>query len=347
MRTDELDFDLPPQLIAQNPAPQRSSARLLHYRRADRSIEHRIFSDLPSLLKAGDLLVFNDTRVIPARFALKKSTGGRVEGLYLSQTEQGDWRVMLKNVGKIDGQPVLSFAGAQDSVASVIAKEADGTYLLRIKSSSPALELLDRIGRMPLPPYIKRKRDRDPRDDEDRHRYQTIYAANAGSVAAPTAGLHFTENMLRELDQRQVQRVHVTLHVGLGTFKPVTAESLAEHEMHDESYSIDARAADVLNQAKCQGRRIIAVGTTAARVLESQAADRKFEAKFGNTKIFIYPPFEWRHVGALITNFHLPRSTLIALVAAFVGLEEQRRIYREAIERRYRFFSYGDASFLE
>ena len=200
---------------------------------------------------------------------------------------------------------------------------------------------------MPLPPYIKREKDRDVRDDEDRARYQTVFATHSGSVAAPTAGLHFTDPLLRELDGRGVQRARVTLHVGLGTFKPVTADALDAHEMHEETYSIDARAADLLNHAKREGRRIIAVGTTAARVLESQPADEKFSAKVGATRIFIYPPYDWRHVDALITNFHLPRSTLIALVAAKVGLDEQRRIYREAIDHRYRFFSYGDASFLE
>jgi len=347
MRTDELDFDVPSDLIAQTPSPDRAGSRLLYYTRADRAIAHRTFSDLACLLNPGDLLVFNDTRVIPARFTLVKETGGRVEGLYLGLHGTGAWHVMLKNVGSVESKPALRLVGAADVSASVVAQEADGTYRMRVDSTVPALELLDRIGRMPLPPYIKRERERDPRDLDDRERYQTVYAEKSGSVAAPTAGLHFTDAILRELDARQVQRVHVTLHVGLGTFKPVTVDLLDAHEMHEEEYSIDARAADLLNHAKREGRRIIAVGTTAARVLESQPADRKFEAKFGATGIFIYPPYAWKHVGALITNFHLPRSTLIALVAAFVGLDEQRRIYREAIEKRYRFFSYGDASFLE
>jgi S-adenosylmethionine:tRNA ribosyltransferase-isomerase len=389
MRTDELDFDLPSELIAQTPAKQRAASRLLHYKSADRSIAHRRFSDLPELLRGDDLLVFNDTRVIPARFTLKKSSGGRVDGLYLGLTESGEWRVMLKNLGplksatpspgtpgegrgeglqseisnlrsQIENAPhpnplpeyrergqELSIVGADDIRATVVAKESDGTYRMRVDSTVPALELLERIGRMPLPPYIKRDKDHDERDTEDRERYQTVYATTTGSVAAPTAGLHFTDELLRELDDRQIQRVHVTLHVGLGTFKPVTADSLEAHEMHAESYSIDARAADILNHAKREGRRIIAIGTTAGRVLESQPVDEKFQARFGETRIFIFPPYQWRHVNGLITNFHLPCSTLIALVAAKVGLDEQRRIYREAIEQRYRFFSYGDASFLE
>jgi S-adenosylmethionine:tRNA ribosyltransferase-isomerase len=256
---------------------------------------------------------------------------------------------MLKNLGPFSGaaQPSLTFTDAETITATVTTRNPDGTYLLRVNSDVPALELLERVGRMPLPPYIKRNKDHDQRDADDRERYQTVYASNPGSVAAPTAGLHFTDGLLRELDARQIQRVHVTLHVGLGTFKPVTTDSLEEHSMHEEPYSIDARAADLLNRAKRQGQRIIAVGTTAARVLESQPADRRFEARFGQTRIFIYPPYEWRHVGGLITNFHLPRSTLIALVAARVGLDEQRRIYSDAITHRYHFFSYGDASFLE
>ena len=352
-------------------APERGGSRLLHYKSADRAIAHRTFSDLPGLLGTGDLLVFNDTRVIPARFTLQKVTGGRVEGLYLATTDNGDWHVMLKNLGKQrvgpnngdsppyspcpqvhanKGDATLYIKGRVPFISIpviVVGQEPDGTYTIRAETDLSALEVLGHVGRMPLPPYIKRDKDRDARDDDDRARYQTVYAANAGSVAAPTAGLHFTDPLLRELDDRGVQRAHVTLHVGLGTFKPVTADALDAHEMHEETYSIDARAADLLNHAKREGRRIIAVGTTAARVLESQPADEKFAAKVGATRIFIYPPYDWRHVDALITNFHLPRSTLIALVAAKVGLDEQRRIYREAIDHRYRFFSYGDASFLE
>jgi S-adenosylmethionine:tRNA ribosyltransferase-isomerase len=230
----------------------------------------------------------------------------------------------------------------------VIEQSPGGEYRMRIESDEPAIALLERIGRMPLPPYIRRDKLHDARDDADRERYQTVYANAPGSVAAPTAGLHFTEGVLFELEQRGVQRAFVTLHVGMGTFKPVTADRLEDHVMHTEAYSIDAPAAEALNRAKQDGRRIVAVGTTAARLLESQPTDRRFEpVASASTRIFVYPPYTWRHVGALVTNFHLPRSTLIALVAAFVGHDEQRRIYREAIAHRYRFFSYGDASFLE
>jgi S-adenosylmethionine:tRNA ribosyltransferase-isomerase len=347
MNTDDLDFHLPPELIAQTPANERTASRLMHYRREDRSVQHRTFSDLPSLLRPGDLLVFNDARVTPARFTLRKETGGRVEGLFLKQLSPREWSVMLKNLGAIAHARELHFADAPEVHARVIDQFPDGEYRMEVDSDEPALQLLARVGRMPLPPYIKREKDHDSRDDFDRERYQTVFARAEGSVAAPTAGLHFTDALLRELDARGVQRTFVTLHVGLGTFKPVTADTLETHRMHVESYAIEAPAAEALNLAKQQGRRIIPVGTTAARVLESQPKNEPFRAKFGETGIFIYPPYEWKHVSALITNSHLPRSTLIALVAAMVGIEEQRRLYHAAIDERYRFFSYGDAMFIE
>jgi len=345
MRTDELDFDLPQELIAQEPLADRSASRLLRYRRTDRSIEHRTFSDLPRILRPGDLLVFNDAKVIPARFTLRKPTGGIIEGLFLDQEASGVWHVLLKNLGPRAIGKTLQFVDA-DETARVLSQGAEGDYRIEISSKQSALELLSRIGRMPLPPYIHRQRGRDNRDDADRRRYQTVYAKESGSVAAPTAGLHFTEALLRELDAAGVQRTFVTLHVGMGTFKPITSDTLERHVMHTEAYTIGSEAAEALNRAKAEGRRIVAVGTTAARVLESQDGPR-FVPKTGQTEIFIYPPYRWKHVEALITNFHLPRSTLIALVAAFVGLDEQRRIYRAAIEAKYRFFSYGDAMLLE
>ena len=346
MRTDDLDFDLPPELIAQAPPAERAAARLLHYRRAGRSVAHRSFADLPGLLRDGDLLVFNDARVVPARFTLRKDTGGLVEGLFLGERAPGEWRVLLKNLGPHAGQ-TLSIEGAGDLNATVIERAGGGEHVIRLDRDGPALELLAEVGRMPLPPYIRRAKGRDGRDAADRERYQTVYANTPGAVAAPTPGLHFTAELLDELARRGVGRAFVTLHVGLGTFKPVTADELSAHAMHRESYTIGADAADALNRAKRDGRRIVAVGTTSARVLESQPADRPFAASGGETDIFIYPPYAWRHVGALVTNFHLPRSTLVALVAALVGLDEQRRLYRAAIDERYRFFSYGDAMFIE
>jgi len=343
MKTDELNFELPAELIAQTPSEKRGESQLLHYRRQDRSIAHRRFAELPRLLRRGDLLVFNDARVIPARFVMRKETGGLVDGLFLSEEAPGQWRVMLRNAGT-PRKLVLEGAGI---AASVLEQVEGGEYVIELADSRPAVEILNLVGRMPLPPYIHRSRQQDDRDAIDRERYQTVYSKQPGAIAAPTAGLHFTDRILRELEAMGVEKTFVTLHVGAGTFKPVTADDLSRHAMHSEAYSIDSAAAEALNQARREKRRIIAVGTTAARVLESQPDDGPIAARSAATSIFIYPPYRWQHVEALITNFHLPRSTLIALVAAMVGLEEQRRIYQAAIAERYRFFSYGDAMFIE
>ena len=345
MRTDDLAFELPAELIAQTPSPRRAESRLLHYARAGRTIRHKQFTDLPALLRAGDLLVMNDARVVPARFMLQKETGGKVEGLFLAEERPGQWRVLLKNLGRTDSP--LRFPDLPQVAAQVIERLSAGECRLAVDTVEPALVLLSRIGRMPLPPYIRRDKDHDPRDDADRERYQTVYARAPGAVAAPTAGLHFTDELMHRLDDAGVERTFVTLHVGIGTFRPVTANTLEEHAMHSEAYTLGAEAAAALNRAKRERRRIVAVGTTSARVLESQPADEPFVEKTAETSIFIYPPYQWRHVAAMITNFHLPRSTLIAMIAAMVGLEEQRRIYRTAIEQRYRFFSYGDAMLVE
>jgi S-adenosylmethionine:tRNA ribosyltransferase-isomerase len=346
MRTDELNFELPAELIAQTPTERRGDSRLLHYRRKDRSIFHRQFAELPGLLKRGDLLVFNDARVLPARFILKKETGGLVEGLFLAVQDDGAWRVMLRNAGPGAVGKKLRFEDA-GTTATIVKQAEGGQYLLKLDDSRPPLEILSQIGRMPLPPYIHRSRQHDDRDAADVERYQTVYSKTPGAIAAPTAGLHFTDELLQQLDSAGVEKTFVTLHVGVSTFKPVTADTLEQHPMHSEAYTIDPAAADALNRAKKDGRRIIAVGTTAARVLESQLENQPFTPHSNSTSIFIYPPYRWKHVTTLITNFHLPRSTLIALVAAMVGLDEQRRIYSAAIAARYRFFSYGDAMFIE
>jgi S-adenosylmethionine:tRNA ribosyltransferase-isomerase len=347
MRAEELNFHLPPELIAQSPAARRSGSRLLHYRRHDRSIDHRQFSDLPSLLRRGDLLVFNDARVIPARFTLQKPTGGRVEGLFIGAHLPQVWTVMLKNLGPLKPEVELAFVDAPQLRARAVASLGEGRYQLHVSTDEPATAVLSRIGRMPLPPYIKREKDHDPRDADDNERYQTVYARHDGSIAAPTAGLHFTPEIFDELDRVGVARTFVTLHVGLGTFKPVVVEDLHDHAMHSEAYTISTEAADAINAARLAGRRIIAVGTTSARVLESQPPDAPVRARTAETSIFIYPPYQWKWIDGLVTNFHLPRSTLIALVAAMVGLDEQRRIYAAAIAQRYRFFSYGDAMLIE
>ena len=363
MRTDDLDFPLPPELIAQEPPAERHASRLLHYRRADRSIAHRTFADLPSLLRAGDLLVFNDTRVLPARFMLRKPTGGLVEGLFLYENAPGDWNVLLRNVGAFKAGTELEFVAGGEGSADAGSAEAGaagdraalvrlvdridgGEFRVTVDSPAPAAEVLGRVGRMPLPPYIKREKGRDARDELDRARYQTVFARQPGSVAAPTAALHFSPRVLADLEAKGVERAFVTLDVGMGTFKPVSAGALADHAMHSERYTLSADAAAAVNAAKADGRRVIAVGTTATRVLESRPPG-PLEPGTGETAIFIYPPYAWKHVDALVTNFHLPRSTLIALVAALVGLDEQRRIYAMAVAERYRFFSYGDSMFVE
>lgn len=347
MDSDDLDFALPQDLIAQAPCADRASSRLLHYRRADGAIAHRQFAELPSLLRPGDLLVFNDARVVPARLSLRKPTGGRVDGLFVEELAAGTWRVLLRDAAGLGEGAVLCFADDPGVRLRVERRDAGGEHLVTLSPPLPASRTLERLGRMPLPPYIRRAREHDPRDALDRERYQTVYARHGVAVAAPTAGLHFTDEVLRSLDDAGVERAAVTLDVGIGTFRPVTARRLEDHAMHAEGFEISAAAAEAINGAIAQGRRVIAVGTTSARVLESFDPGRPVEAGRRSTSIFIRPPYAWRRVGALITNFHLPRSTLIALVAAHVGLEQQRRVYAEAIARRYRFFSYGDSSLLE
>jgi S-adenosylmethionine:tRNA ribosyltransferase-isomerase len=347
VRSNELDFHLPPELIAQVPAPTRSASRLLHYRRVERSIASRTFTDLPSLLRPGDLLVLNDARVIPARFTLRKGTGGRIEGLFLGESSSGQWRAMLRNLGPVDQPVELAFANEPSLGVTVTGRNEEGDYLLKVATPEPAVVVLERVGRMPLPPYIRRDKDKDDRDDNDRQRYQTVFAKAATAIAAPTAALHFSDELFAELDKKGVERTFVTLDVGPGTFKPLTTETLAGHVMHRESYRISDEAATAVNRAKAEGRRVIAVGTTSARVLESQPAGQPIIARSDSTAIFIYPPYRWRFVDALLTNFHLPKSTLVALVAAMVGLEDQRRIYGEAIREGFRFFSYGDAMLIE
>jgi S-adenosylmethionine:tRNA ribosyltransferase-isomerase len=342
MRADDLDFFLPPELIAQTPSPQRSASRLLHYDRGSKSIVHRVFSDFPGLLRDGDALVFNDARVLPARFTLRKNTGGRINGLFINEVSPGRWRVLLRDAG---ASREFHFANDPALAVRVVESLGEGQFDIQVETTEPAAKVLERLGRMPLPPYIRRDKDHDDRDDQDRQSYQTVYAKSPGSVAAPTAGLHFTDDVLAALDASGIQRIHITLHVGMGTFKPVTADTLESHKMHSERYEITDSAAAALNLAEQAKRRIVAIGTTACRVLESYP-DQPWQPFTDETDIFIYPPYRWKRVGALLTNFHLPRSTLIALVAAMTGLDEQRRIYQAAIENRYRFFSYGDAMFI-
>jgi len=337
MRRADFSYPLPEELIADRPLPRRGASRLLALDGASGAVRDLAFDDLGSLLRPGDLLVLNDTRVLPARLRGRKASGGACE--ILLERILGGRRFLAQGRASKGFAAGTRIALPADASAVVVARRGE---FHEFELDREALPYFEGHGSIPLPPYVAREADQ-----ADRERYQTVYAAVPGAVAAPTAGLHFTDELLKQLDAAGVEKTFVTLHVGIGTFRPVTADTLDRHVMHSESYTLSADAAGMLNRAKRDGRRIIAVGTTSARVLESQPADEAFVERTAETSIFIYPPYEWRHVGALITNFHLPRSTLIALIAAMVGLDEQRRIYRAAIEERYRFFSYGDAMLIE
>jgi S-adenosylmethionine:tRNA ribosyltransferase-isomerase len=356
MHTDDFDFPLPDELIAQAPMPERDGSRLLHVERASGAVHHRAFKDLPALLRPTDLLVFNDSRVIPARLLGKKAgTGGKAELLLVRPAADVVTSAALE--GKADGttwvclgqsskgfRAGMRLTFGDELTAEVVSEEGGGEYRVRFTSSLASLEAaIARAGRLPLPPYITRAPD--AADDE---RYQTIYARAKGSVAAPTAGLHFTEGSFRELDARGVTRHFVTLEVGPGTFLPVREGEVSNHVMHAERAAISEATAQAIREAKRAGRRVIAVGTTVVRTLESMADEAQVvRAGSIDTRIFITPGFQFRVVDSLITNFHLPKSTLVMLVSAFLGRERTLAAYAEAVAQRYRFFSYGDSMFID
>jgi S-adenosylmethionine:tRNA ribosyltransferase-isomerase len=337
-RTD-FYFDLPPELIAQTPLERRDASRLLCLGKTDGSIAHRHFYDLPELLRPGDCLVMNDSRVIPARLFGTRPTGGSVEVVLLRDLGGGDWECLTRPGRKTQPGTRLSFG---DGVlnAQVVQARPDGNKVLHFEYEGIFLEILDKLGQMPLPPYIKAEL-------KDPERYQTVYARDPGSAAAPTAGLHFTTELLEKLSDMGVKQAFVTLHVGLGTFRPVKEENIEDHPMHAEYCVISKETAKIVNEARAAGGRIIAVGTTSCRTLESFAReDGTLEEKSGWTDIFIYPGYRFRAIDALITNFHLPESTLIMLVSALAGRENVLNAYKEAVNERYRFFSFGDAMFI-
>jgi S-adenosylmethionine:tRNA ribosyltransferase-isomerase len=345
MKTKELDYCLPEELIAQQPAKNRSQSRLLVLERQNGSLTDTRFDKIGEFLRRGDCLVLNDTKVLAARFFAKRQTGGSLEGLFLNQQDKGVWEVMLKGLGKVKPGEYIWFKdikGDDFCRAEVIEKKNDGKCLLKIETELPAEKTLRKIGFPPLPPYIRRDADLC-QAAKDKQRYQTVYARNLGAVAAPTAGLHFTKKLIGTLKTRGVEFAYVTLAVGEGTFKPVTAETLEEHQIHEERFSIDEKNARAINETREKGGRIIAVGTTSVRVLETAAAQGQLSATAGATRLFIKPGYNFKIVDAMITNFHLPQSTLIALVGAFTGLDTILAAYRYAIEKRYRFYSYGDA----
>ncbi|HVJ69517.1 MAG TPA: tRNA preQ1(34) S-adenosylmethionine ribosyltransferase-isomerase QueA [Caulifigura sp.] len=342
-RLSSYDYSLPAELIAQSPAVRRDASRLLTLDRVTGAIGHRQFSDLPDLLNPGDLLVLNDTRVLPAKLVgVREATGGRWEGLFLTATPDGLWSLIAKTRGSI--QPgeiiaVVSPASGQPLRLEFTGRTEDGGWRMRPLNPGTHLELLGQYGQMPLPPYIERNHP----EVSDRERYQTTYSRVPGAVAAPTAGLHFTPELFSRLDNRGVSRAFVTLHVGIGTFRPVTAENLAEHHMHSEWGEVPPSTVEAVRETRRRGGRIIAVGTTSVRTLESAASDGELAPWSGETNIFIRPPYRFRVIDGLVTNFHLPKSTLLMLVSALAGREHILRAYEEAIEQRYRFFSYGDA----
>jgi len=352
LRTADFDYDLPAALIAQHPAEKRDGSRLMVVHRAEKRIEHRCFKDIPGLLHSGDLLVLNNSRVMPARLrALKTSTGGNVEVLLLEELEENEWWVMLKPGKRVRAGTELQLLDKKSQPTSfqahVLDKSAEGHYRLKFTGPAAIKDVISKLGEMPLPPYIRRSEGADSIDEE---RYQTVFAQPSGSVAAPTAGLHFTEELLQDIRKRGIQTVPVTLHVGLGTFAPVKAETLDEHHMHEERNFVSEESAFAINKAKKEHRRVIAVGTTSLRVLESAASlEGVITTGAARTKLFVHPPHEFKIVDALLTNFHLPRPTLLMLVSAFAapgkieGRDLIMQAYAEAIRERYRFFSYGDA----
>jgi len=339
----DYDYELPRDLVAQHPLANRADARLMVIDRLSSSITHSHVRDLPSLLRAGDVMVINDTQVVPARLVgFRTATGGHWEGLYLAHDAQGSWKLLGKSRGKIQpGETVtiVNPAGEPDIQVRLVVQQHDGVWIARPESFEKTFSLLNRIGRVPLPPYI-RDGEMEPRD---RERYQTVFARTPGAVAAPTAGLHFIVELLEKLEQGGVLICRVTLHVGLDTFRPIGAAGLAEHQMHSEWGQISAETVQTIHQAQRGGGRTIAVGTTSVRVLESAARGGELQAWSGTTDLFIRPPYRFRAVDALLTNFHLPRTTLLVLVRTFGGDALLRRAYEEAIREQYRFYSYGDA----
>jgi S-adenosylmethionine:tRNA ribosyltransferase-isomerase len=339
----DYDYVLPQELIAQRPLAQRSDARMLVIHRAAGKIEHSHVRDLPQFLLAGDAIVVNDTKVLPARLVgYRMTTRGRWQGLVLGIDSQGTWRLLGRTRGKIsEGESVMLIDREMrdHSILTLVARLPGGQWAARPKTNLAAQELLKQIGRVPLPHYI---RDGEMMDS-DVHSYQTVYARRIGSVAAPTAGLHFTEELLQKMEQQGITRHQVTLHVGLGTFRPIASDVIEDHEMHEEAGEITQATADALNRVRQAGHRLLAVGTTTVRVLESAFQEGQIHAWSGQTGLFIRPPYAFRAVDAMLTNFHLPRSTLLVLVRTFGGDALVRHAYEEAIEERYRFFSYGDA----
>lgn len=340
LRKSDFYFDLPQELIAQDPLADRSASRLLVLNRETGAVEHRHFKEMINYLRPGDCLVLNNTKVIPARLmGVREDTGAMIEVLLLKRRENDVWETLVKPGKKARPGTKLVF-GDGSLKAEVLDVVEEGNRLIRFSYEGIFEEVLDRLGEMPLPPYITHKL-------QDKNRYQTVYAKYEGSAAAPTAGLHFTEALLQEIREMGVETAFVTLHVGLGTFRPVKADNILEHHMHSEHYEVTRETADLINRTKENGGRIICVGTTSCRTVESAAdGSGRVQPGCGDTEIFIYPGYQFKVLDCLITNFHLPESTLVMLVSALAGRENVLAAYREAVKERYRFFSFGDAMFI-
>ena len=341
MKTSDFYFDLPEELIAQDPLEDRSSSRLLVLNKTTGEVEHHVFKDIIDFLHEGDCLVLNNTKVIPARLmGVKADTGAAIEVLLLKRRENDIWETLVKPGKKARPGAVISF-GDGILTGTVLDVVEEGNRLIQFSYEGIFEEVLDRLGEMPLPPYITHKL-------QDKSRYQTVYAKYEGSAAAPTAGLHFTQDLLKKVEEKGIKIAYVTLHVGLGTFRPVKEDNVLNHHMHSEFYQVTQEAADLINDTKAAGGRVICVGTTSCRTVESAANEEgKVVAGCDNTEIFIYPGYKFKVLDNLITNFHLPESTLIMLVSALAGKEQVLNAYKTAVEMRYRFFSFGDAMFIQ
>ena len=336
----DYDYYLPQELIGQSPREPRDHARLMLVNRKDHTVEHKHFYDIIDYLEKGDILVRNSTKVIPARLFGHKETGGVLEILLIKRIDLDTWECLLKPAKKLKLGQKLYVGTNKELVAELIEIKDDGNRILKFSYKGAFEEVLDKLGSMPLPPYIVEKL-------KDKDRYQTVYAQRGESVAAPTAGLHFTKELLERIEKKGIQIVDIFLEVGLGTFRPVQTEDVLQHKMHEESFEIPQEAADIINKAKAEGRRIISVGTTSTRALESSVDENgKVIAQKNSTEIFIYPGYKFKVVDALITNFHLPKSTLLMLVSAFSSREFMLDVYRTAVEEKYHFFSFGDAMFI-
>ena len=349
MKITDFDYNLPEELIAQKPADKRDSSRLLVVNRDSGKIEHKHFYDIINYLNPGDLMVLNNSKVLPARlFGEKEGTGAKVEFLLIKRIEGDRWETMVRPGRRLKPGDSVMFCQSPLLRADIVDYGADGTRIVEFEYEGIFMERLEEVGSMPLPPYIERSSEEDDKD-----RYQTVYCKDEGSVAAPTAGLHFTEELLAKAQEKGVELAYVTLHVGIGTFRPVKVERVEDHSMHFEEYHISEESARAINRAKAEGRRIISVGTTSTRTVESAAyydeerGCMQVKEGSGSTGIFIYPGYEFKIIDSLITNFHLPKSTLLMLISALYDREKILDVYEEAIRERYRFFSYGDAMFIE